>query len=167
MSDKAVIAVVEDDEQVRTFLERLLTRRDYRVLSFATAHEARETLTLAPPDLLILNNCEGCHVVSRENPNPYHPVEPGAILGTTITANDPLILTDDVAISPNAAVCSACHDSNLSKEHMIQNGGDFAAGKAADGTLISPSVETCTLCHGPGRSADVKEVHGVDQFQFN
>ena len=114
-----------------------------------------------------LNNCEGCHVVSRENPNPYHPVEPGTILGTTITANDPLILSDDVAISPNSAVCSACHDSSLSAEHMMQNGGDFAAGKAADGTLISSSVETCTLCHGPGRSADVKEVHGVDQFQFN
>jgi hypothetical protein len=50
---------------------------------------------------------------------------------------------------------------------MMQNGGDFAAGKAADGTLISSSVETCTLCHGPGRSVDVKEVHGVDQFQLN
>lgn len=57
--DKAVIAVVEDDAQVRTFLERLLTRRSYQVLSFATAHEARETLTLAPPDLLICDVCLG------------------------------------------------------------------------------------------------------------
>jgi OmcA/MtrC family decaheme c-type cytochrome len=114
-----------------------------------------------------LNNCEGCHVVSRENPNPYHPVEPGTILGTTITANDPLIATDDVVISPNSAVCSACHGSDLSREHMIQNGGDFEATKAADSSLISAGIETCTLCHGPGRSADVKEVHGVDQFQFN
>jgi OmcA/MtrC family decaheme c-type cytochrome len=114
-----------------------------------------------------LNNCEGCHLVTEDNPNPYHPVEPGTILGTTITANDPLIPTDDVVISPNSAVCSACHSSDLSKQHMMQNGGDFAATKAADSTLISASVETCTLCHGPGRSADVKEVHGVDQFQFN
>ena len=45
---------------------------------------------------------------------------------------------------------------------MIQNGGDFEAGKAADSTLVSSGVETCELCHGPGRTADVKAVHDVD-----
>ena len=50
---------------------------------------------------------------------------------------------------------------------MIQNGGDFAAGKDDTGALVSSSVETCELCHGPGRSADVKELHGVGGFQFN
>jgi len=50
---------------------------------------------------------------------------------------------------------------------MKQNGGDFEATKAADSTLISTGVETCVLCHGPGRSADVGEVHGVGDFQFN
>jgi cytochrome c553 len=70
-------------------------------------------------------------------------------------------------ISPNAAVCSACHASDLAKQHMIQNGGDFVATKAADSTLISSGVETCALCHGPGRIGDVKEVHGVGSFRFN
>ena len=70
-------------------------------------------------------------------------------------------------ISPNASVCSSCHVSDLAKTHMEQNGGDFAATKAADSTLISSGVESCALCHGPGRSADVKEVHGVGDFQFN
>ena len=109
-----------------------------------------------------LNNCEGCHL-----PGGYYPVEPGEILGTTVDANDPSTPTDDVVVSPNAAVCSACHVSSLAAEHMKQNGGDFAATKAADSTLISSGVETCVLCHGPGRSADVGVVHGVGEFEFN
>jgi OmcA/MtrC family decaheme c-type cytochrome len=110
-----------------------------------------------------LNNCEGCHV-----PGGYYPVDAGEILGTTISAGaDIESPTDDVAISPNSSVCSSCHVSDLAKTHMEQNGGDFAATKAADSTLISSGVESCALCHGAGRSADVEEVHGVSDFQFN
>jgi OmcA/MtrC family decaheme c-type cytochrome len=110
-----------------------------------------------------LNNCEGCH-----KPGGYYPVEAGEILGTTVSVGvDVASPTDDVVISPNASVCSSCHVSDLAKSHMMQNGGDFDATKAADGSLISAGVETCALCHGPGRSADVKEVHGVGDFQFN
>jgi OmcA/MtrC family decaheme c-type cytochrome len=109
-----------------------------------------------------LNNCEGCHQSGG-----YYPVEPGEILGTTVAANDPSIVTDDVVVSPNTSVCSTCHTSDLAAEHMKQNGGDFAATKAADSSLISSSVETCALCHGPGKTADVAEVHGVGDFDFN
>ena len=109
-----------------------------------------------------LNNCEGCHL-----PGGYYPVEPGAILGTTVDANDPGTPTDDVVVSPNSSVCSACHTSFLAAEHMKQNGGDFNATKAADSSLISSGVETCALCHGPGRSADVAVMHGVGDFEFN
>ncbi len=109
-----------------------------------------------------LNNCEGCH-----EPGSYYPVEPGAILGTTVDTNDPATPTDDVVISPNTSVCSTCHTSTLAAEHMKQNGGDFNATKAADSSLISSGVETCALCHGPGRTADVGVVHGVGSFEFN
>ncbi|WP_405242803.1 OmcA/MtrC family decaheme c-type cytochrome [Lentisalinibacter salinarum] len=109
-----------------------------------------------------LNNCEGCH-----EPDAYYPVDPGEILGTTVDANDPATPIDDVVVSPNSSVCSSCHTSDLAREHMVQNGGDFNATKAADSTLISSGVETCNVCHGPGRSADVGEVHGVGEFQFN
>jgi len=110
-----------------------------------------------------LNNCEGCHVAGG-----YYPVDGTVVLGTTIDVGaDVSSPTDDTVISPNTAVCSTCHTSAQAAQHMTQNGGDFAATKAADSTLISAGVETCGLCHGPGRLADVKEVHGVGTFLFN
>jgi len=109
-----------------------------------------------------LNNCEGCHLAGT-----YYPVDPANVFGTTFDVNDPAILTDDRVVSPNASVCSACHIDALDIEHMQQNGGDFNATKAADGSLVSAGVETCAICHGPGRVADVKEMHEVDSFEFN
>ena len=109
-----------------------------------------------------LNNCEGCHVEDG-----FYPVDPAAVLGTTVDANDPATPTDDVVVSPNSAVCSSCHVSDLAANHMIQNGGDFAATKDVDSNLVSSGVETCQLCHGPGATADVAVMHGVGEFQFN
>jgi OmcA/MtrC family decaheme c-type cytochrome len=112
-----------------------------------------------------LNNCEGCHLEGTYYPD--DPYDSAVVFGTTIDANNPAILTDDVVISPNVAVCSACHTDQLAADHMTQNGGDFAASKAADGTLVSGSVETCRVCHGPGKTADVKVVHEIETFEFN
>ncbi len=109
-----------------------------------------------------LNNCEGCHLADT-----YFPVDFAEVLGTTFDVNDPSTLLDDRVVSPNASVCSACHIDVLDIEHMRQNGGDFNASKAADGTMISSQIETCAVCHGPGRIADVKEMHGVEAFEFN
>lgn len=109
-----------------------------------------------------LNNCEGCHLAGT-----YYPFDPAQVFGTTFDANDPAILTDDRVVSPNAAVCSACHIEAQATQHMQLNGADFNAAKAADGTLISSGIESCVICHGPGRAADVKEVHKVGTFEFN
>jgi OmcA/MtrC family decaheme c-type cytochrome len=110
-----------------------------------------------------LNNCEGCHLSDT-----YFPVDASKVLATTIlTGADRSILSDDLAITPNTAVCSSCHTDDLATQHMIQNGGNFEAGKDETGALVSSSVETCELCHDEGRTADVKEMHGVNEFQFN
>jgi len=110
-----------------------------------------------------IENCEGCHMAGT-----YYPVDPAAVLGTTVDVGaDFATPIDDTVVSPNSAACSSCHVSDLAKQHMMQNGGDFNATKAADSTLISSGVETCQLCHGEGRSMDVGEAHGVGNFDFN
>jgi OmcA/MtrC family decaheme c-type cytochrome len=110
-----------------------------------------------------INDCEGCHYEGT-----YYPVDPDAVHGTTVdTGADPSTPVDDTVVSPNTSVCSACHVSDLAKQHMMQNGGDFAATKAADSTLISSGVETCQLCHGEGRAADVEVMHHVSDYQYN
>ena len=106
-----------------------------------------------------LSNCETCHTNGS-----YYPVDSSVVLATTTSsgvANDPY---DDVNITPNAAVCSSCHTSDLSRAHMEQNGAAFDAQQMPDGILNSPTkgnglVETCQLCHGPGALADVKVMH--------
>lgn len=107
-------------------------------------------------------NCEGCHLADT-----YYPVDAALVLGTTMDANDPSTPADDRVISPNAAVCSSCHIDTPAKNHMLQNGADFDATKAADSQLISSGSETCGVCHGKDRANDIRDAHGVGEFQYN
>ena len=74
---------------------------------------------------------------------------------------------DDIAYTPNAAICSSCHTTSTATLHIEQNGGSFSATKNADGTSNEAAAETCASCHGPGRPADVKVEHGVGLFPYN
>jgi OmcA/MtrC family decaheme c-type cytochrome len=104
-----------------------------------------------------LNNCEGCH-----RPGTYYPTDSPTRLATSFDAGaDRSTAADDVAVSPNTTACFGCHKSTIATEHMRQNGGSFTVTKNADGTTAAAPTETCALCHGPGRSSDVRVVHGV------
>jgi OmcA/MtrC family decaheme c-type cytochrome len=115
-----------------------------------------------------LNNCEGCHITpGAEDTASYYPVDSSRVLATTVDAGaDRGSAEGDIAWSPNTAVCSACHTSTVAEAHMLQNGGSKTLIKDADGTTPGAPPETCQLCHGPGRTADVKVLHGVDRFEF-
>jgi len=54
-------------------------------------------------------------------------------------------------------------------EHMKQNGGYFEQVGMKDAVtgkmLPGGSIETCSLCHGPGGIADLRDAHGIDEFE--
>ena len=141
----------------------------YQVCGFRNSVHEYSAATVHYPGHI--ENCEACHIkradLARGQGPTYFPVDPSEVLGTTVSVGADPTPIDDVVISPNTAACSACHVSDLAKTHMMQNGGDFNATKAADSSLISSGVETCELCHGPGRTADVEVVHGVRDFPLN
>jgi len=114
-----------------------------------------------------LNNCEGCHL-----PDTYYPPDAATALATTIDAApaanpDRSTPLGDTAVSPATTVCSTCHTSVAARNHMLTSGGSVNAIKDADSRISGAPVEDCGTCHGPGRSADVKTVHGIGQFNFN
>lgn len=131
----------------------------YKVCGFGnTAHDYTEVKYPGR-----ISNCEGCHL-----PDTYYPPEPGTAFATTIDAEpDRSTPEGDIAISPATAVCSTCHTGQAARNHMVTSGGSFDAVKAADSSIPGAPVETCATCHGPGRSADVKVMHGVGEFNFN
>jgi OmcA/MtrC family decaheme c-type cytochrome len=60
-----------------------------------------------------------------------------------------------LVISPIAAQCFACHDSQIARTHMELGGASiYAPRSAALGT-----VETCMVCHDVGRIADIRAMH--------
>jgi OmcA/MtrC family decaheme c-type cytochrome len=67
--------------------------------------------------------------------------------------------------SPTASTCYYCHDSNLALNHMEQNGGVISIADPDAGQFTQradlDTVESCVICHGPGKQADLKEVHGI------
>ncbi len=60
-----------------------------------------------------------------------------------------------LVLSPTAAVCSACHDTELARAHMTQNGGSLYLPRS---TALGLD-EACFVCHASGKIADIKEVH--------
>ena len=67
--------------------------------------------------------------------------------------------TDDLFTTPTAAVCAACHDSDVAKAHMEFLGGAMFS---VDLATVNTSFETCSVCHGPGKTADLNVVHGIE-----
>lgn len=118
----------------------------------------------------ILNDCTTCHLTGTyELTGKWEVPTQSGVLGSSIDtapgasaatlAAQLADQTDDLNITPTAAVCSSCHDGAVAKSHMELNGALFSATQATINT--GAVLEACAICHGPGRVADVKVIHGV------
>jgi OmcA/MtrC family decaheme c-type cytochrome len=126
----------------------------------------------------ILSDCETCHLEGTyELEDTWELPTQSGILASTVDTHpavsavsyaaelaDPTV---DLNFSPTAAVCSACHDSTVAQSHMTLNAGVFGVpgnpgNPPALQTDIDSNVEACAVCHGPGRSADVAQVHEIN-----
>jgi len=112
-----------------------------------------------------VRDCLTCHLAGTyELTGRWELPTINGVLGSSIntaplTTDSFALQSDDLNITPTAAVCSACHDGPVAQSHMQLNGALFAATQA---TIDSGAIlEACAICHAPGRVADVKVMHGV------
>jgi OmcA/MtrC family decaheme c-type cytochrome len=102
-------------------------------------------------------NCNGCHVNDSWK-NDLSPI--GAVVAKPI---DQATLKADTnpltwrAITPRAASCTSCHDSQTAISHVVSVGGS-SFGNASHAQALQMQ-ETCADCHGPGRPQGVDAVH--------
>ncbi len=109
----------------------------------------------------ILQDCEACHIPGTYTlDGDWASPTVNDILSTTITTLVNTAPDDDLNISPTAAVCSSCHDSDVARAHMVLPGGAVLAETQDDISTI-PVVETCSVCHGPGRANDIEAAHAA------
>jgi len=102
-------------------------------------------------------NCNGCHVNNswQSDPGPVGSVVAKPIDQATLKAGtNPL---DWIVITPKAASCSSCHDSEKAINHMVGVGGS-AFGTATQAQSFQ-TQESCVDCHAVGRPLGVDVVH--------
>ena len=117
-----------------------------------------------------LRNCVNCHIDSNGKGTFELPLN-SSVLGTTVSTGSVYAVasgsartidvnpSNDLKISPIAAVCSSCHDKTEVRSHMISKGGaSFATLQQNIGVSVN---ERCATCHGPGKDKDVRKVHQI------
>ncbi|MGB5542019.1 MAG: hypothetical protein WBO15_01350, partial [Gammaproteobacteria bacterium] len=89
-------------------------------------------------------------------------VSTGGNLAGTDVGNDTWL--DDIATTPTAAACGACHTSTAAAGQFESNGGQVAEQKdtivgatAAGG--VPNGQEACAVCHGAGAAFDTTLYH--------
>ena len=103
-------------------------------------------------------NCNACHVNNswQTDPNPV-----AAVVAKPIDAATQQAGTDPrqwMVITPKAASCTACHDSDNAINHVVGTGGS-SFGNATQAQSFQ-TTESCADCHAVGAPQGVDVVHG-------
>lgn len=96
-------------------------------------------------------SCSACHVDDSYTKD-QSPI--GAVIGPR-TGTDPLAWP---VITPRAASCVSCHNSEAAVQHVM-TAGNARYGNATQGMSLQ-IAETCNDCHGPTNFLAVGVVHG-------
>ena len=109
-------------------------------------------------------NCDSCHV-----PGTYNVARATARAVSTDQGADIRVWTDDIASTPNAAVCGVCHTSTAERGHFESQAGQVDDLKCtiAGAGCVGPNggaglpngQEACAVCHGTGAEFETSQYH--------
>lgn len=89
----------------------------------------------------------------------------GNDFNTVVAARASLPNATDWVNSPVSSTCYYCHNSELSLNHIRQNGGVISIADPDETDFTQrqnmSSGETCVICHGVGAIADMTTVHDI------
>jgi OmcA/MtrC family decaheme c-type cytochrome len=111
-------------------------------------------------------NCETCHIPGR-----YNVARATARAVSTDQGADIRVWTDDIASTPNAAVCGVCHTSTAARGHFESQAGqvddlkctivgaECGAADGSSGSGLPNGQEACAVCHGTGAEFETSRFH--------
>jgi OmcA/MtrC family decaheme c-type cytochrome len=117
-------------------------------------------------------NCESCHVAGS-----YNVARASARAVSVDQGNDIRVWTDDIASTPNAAVCGVCHTSVAASGHFESQAGqvedlkctivgaECGAADGSSGSGLPNGQEACAVCHGAGAEFETSKYHnpGIEE----
>lgn len=160
----ANFSLTPESVQMSTMIHRMHANRDLtagqyvfgadRGVNAARPVAVLTTFDFEFPNFRGVQDCQACH-----KPGTYGLPGDGVLptrIQTWTCGEDPAADTDSYCTAPNytatdafvpaqAAACTSCHDSDLTKSHAA--------------SMTFGTFETCGTCHGVGKTYDVFKVH--------
>ncbi|MDH3546496.1 MAG: hypothetical protein OEN22_05320, partial [Gammaproteobacteria bacterium] len=95
------------------------------------------------------------------NGNPTYILPRTVARSVSFADTDPTIWSDDIAMTPTAAVCGACHNDIPATAHFDSMGAQIGVPKSDILTVngLPNGQESCAVCHGAGSEFDTSRYH--------
>jgi OmcA/MtrC family decaheme c-type cytochrome len=116
-------------------------------------------------------NCEACHIRDDQDEPLYNVARTTARAVSSSQGSDIRVWTDDIATTPTAAACGACHTDAAAQSHFVTQGGqvdalkceilgaDCGALDGSSGSGLPNGQEACAVCHKAGATFETSKYH--------